>query len=167
MLLLSQNNNVHKADRNQMVSHVGGLSEQPWNLFWHTYKIKLPISTIYADRVSSSIGKVWGFVVVETPKGQDDCNSKTKGYISRMAEHSLGSIRATNYPFRNRTHCNFWHSKGARRKGCIKILACTKSPGQERKMMHYSGCSYAIHETAVALKSSGAFSVGPGPVGSF
>lgn len=74
-----------------MVSHVGGLSEQLWNLFWDTYKIKLTISTIYVVRVSSSIEEV--FVEVETlKKGQDDRNSKTKGYISRTAKHCLGSI---------------------------------------------------------------------------
>lgn len=76
-----------------MVSHVGGLSEQLWNLFWDTYKIKLTIYTIYVVRVSSSIEEVWIFVVVETLKKEwDNCNSKTKGYISRTAKHCLGSI---------------------------------------------------------------------------
>lgn len=106
-------------------------------------------------------------LVVETLKGWDDCNSRTTGYISRVAKQCLGSIRVTNYSFRNKTHRNFQHNKNARTKGYIKVLACTKSPGQRCKMMHHSGCSYAIHEIAAALESCDASSVGPGSVGSF
>lgn len=106
-------------------------------------------------------------LVVETLKGWDDCNSRTTGYISRVAKQCLGSIRVTNNSFRNKTHRNFQHNKSARTKGYIKVLACTKSPGQRCKMMHHSGCSYAIHEIAAALESCDASSVGPGSVGSF
>lgn len=150
-----------------MVSHVGGLNEQLWNLFRDTYKFKLTISTIYAVWVPSSIDKVWDFVVVETVKRLDDCNSKTKGHINRMAKPCLGNIRVTSYSFRNRTHCSFLHNKRATMKGCIKIPARTKSPGQGCKMMQYPGWSYAIHEIAVALKSCDDSSTGPGSVGLF